>query len=136
MDYSSDELMACVFARALRDGDTIVMGTNAHIPAAAWRLARPRGGIPRGGITPGGGIPGGGIPRGGIMPGGGIPGGGIPGTNPLCAATDGCMNEADGPPIPATGPAKPLGAAPIGALGRPLPAALPMPGPPIPKSLS
>ena len=43
MDYSSDELMACVFARALQDGDTIVMGTNAHIPAAAWRLARRSG---------------------------------------------------------------------------------------------
>ncbi len=34
------ELMACVFARALRDGDTLVMGTNAAIPAAAWRVAR------------------------------------------------------------------------------------------------
>lgn len=43
MDYSSDELMACVFARALRDGDMIVMGTNAHIPTAAWRLARRSG---------------------------------------------------------------------------------------------
>jgi glutaconate CoA-transferase subunit B len=31
--------MACVFARALRDGDTLVMGTNASIPASAWQLA-------------------------------------------------------------------------------------------------
>mgnify|MGYP000981816070 CR=1 FL=1 len=43
MNYSPSELMACVFARALRDGDTMVMGTNAHIPSAAWRLARDSG---------------------------------------------------------------------------------------------
>jgi len=39
MIFSVRQLMACVFARALQDGDTLVMGTNARIPACAWRLA-------------------------------------------------------------------------------------------------
>ena len=40
MGYSVAQLMACVFARALTDGDTLVMGTNARIPASAWQIAR------------------------------------------------------------------------------------------------
>jgi len=43
MSYLPAELMACVCARAMRDGDTVVMGTNAHIPTAAWHLARDSG---------------------------------------------------------------------------------------------
>ena len=40
MNWTPSQLMACVFARALRDGDTLVMGTNADIPANAWRVAK------------------------------------------------------------------------------------------------
>ncbi len=40
MNFTRAELMAIVFSRALRNGDVIVMGTNATIPSAAWHTAR------------------------------------------------------------------------------------------------
>lgn len=40
MNYSRAELMALVFARALRDGDVVVTGTRATLPSAAYRVAQ------------------------------------------------------------------------------------------------
>ncbi|MCC6224176.1 MAG: CoA synthetase [Thermoleophilia bacterium] len=38
--YSSQELMACVMARAFRDGEVVVMGAVPALPLAACRLAK------------------------------------------------------------------------------------------------
>ena len=46
MSFNRAELMAIVFARALRDGDVVITGTNARIPTAAYRTAQ-RCGKPR-----------------------------------------------------------------------------------------
>lgn len=40
MSFSRAEWMACVIARALRDGDVIVTGTRATLPSAACDVAR------------------------------------------------------------------------------------------------
>lgn len=40
MSWSRAELMAIVLARALRDGDVVLTGTNASIPTAAYRTAQ------------------------------------------------------------------------------------------------
>lgn len=46
MNCAPAELMAIVLARALRDGDVLVTGTNAAIPMTAYRVAQ-RCGAPR-----------------------------------------------------------------------------------------
>jgi glutaconate CoA-transferase subunit B len=38
--FRTEELMACVIARALRDGDRVGVGVNSPVPAAAVLLAR------------------------------------------------------------------------------------------------
>lgn len=40
IDYATGELMACVFAHHLKDGELAIMGANSAIPAAACRLAQ------------------------------------------------------------------------------------------------
>jgi glutaconate CoA-transferase subunit B len=41
--FSVPELMATVLSRRLRDGDVVITGTNAAIPAAAYRMAQAQG---------------------------------------------------------------------------------------------
>ncbi len=38
--YNNDELLACVVARELRDGETIAIGTSSPVPASAAYLAK------------------------------------------------------------------------------------------------
>lgn len=88
------------------------------------------GGPPGRGICWGGGIPGLGWKGGGACwgtPAGGPLGGLITGAPITCGR--GSIDPGAGPPTPLAGPASPVGACPGGATGRPLPAALPTPGP-------
>ena len=62
-----------------------------------------------------------------LKPGGGMPGGCIMGG--ACMAGRGIIWPGPGAPTPGAGPASPAGAAPGAIMGRPRPAARPMPGP-------
>lgn len=126
-----------------------IPGGGGRIPGGGMPIGVPRpGGIPiggpMGGLIPGGGpiMPGGGAPR--PIGGGGPPrpGGywvGAPAILAVAAAAAaatvplpwGVITCCDGPPTPRTGPASPAGAWGMGTpAGIPLPAALPIPGPP------
>ncbi|MEK7364160.1 MAG: CoA transferase, partial [candidate division NC10 bacterium] len=42
MKYTSEEFMAAIIAREVRDGETVAVGTLSPIPAAGVLLARAR----------------------------------------------------------------------------------------------